>query len=375
MIKNNSIILTLDAGGTNFVFSALQHGKIISDTVQLPASTKTEVSSTETISKGFELLKNNLHSPISAISFAFPGPADYSNGIIGDLPNFPGINGDYPLKLLLKKHFNCPVFINNDGNLFAYGEALSGALLEINETLNNNGNPKRFSNIIGITLGTGIGSGIVINGTLLKGDNSSEAEIHNMSNLNNPNWNIEESVSTRAIQRVYSEVAKIELDSILMPKDIFEIAQGNTEGNQEAAISSFNEYGKALGYVISDIITLIDGLVVIGGGITAAWKFFAPALFEAMQSQHQNSTGKFSKRTTIKVFNLESDTDRQTFLKGNVKNIQISRNSSVIYDTMSRTAIMRSKNGASVSTSLGAYYYALSQLNSKINNKTRISSN
>jgi len=360
---SNPIILTLDAGGTNFVFSALQFGLTITDPVQLSASTKTAASCTATIIKGFELLKSRLNKPITAISFAFPGPADYKNGIIGDLPNFPGINGEYPLKSILENHFNSPVFINNDGNLFAYGEALDGGLVEINEALKKNGNPKKFSNLIGITLGTGIGCGIVINGTLLTGDNSSGAEIHNMSNLYKPHYNIEESVSSRAIQFVYSENAKIKNDPKLMPKDIFEIALGKIKGNKQAAVHSFNEYGKALGYVLSDVITLIDGLVVVGGGITAAWELFAPALFKTIQTKHQNLNDGFSKRTTVKVFNLENDLEKQTFLKGSVRNFKISENNSVTYDVMPRTAIIRSIKGASVSTSLGAYQYAISQIN------------
>lgn len=363
--ESNPIILTLDAGGTNFVFSAMQQGEIIGKSVSLPASTKTEESCTETIIKGFKLLKEFLQQPITAISFAFPGPADYINGIIGDLPNFSGINGKYPLKTLLETHFKCPVFINNDGNLFAYGEALGGILPEINRKLDKNGSPKKYSNLIGITLGTGIGSGIVINGILLTGDNSSGAEIHNMSNHNNPHWNIEESVSTRAIQRVYAEKAGIEINPDLMPKQIFEIALGETQGNKKAALYAFNEYGKALGYLISNIITLIDGLVVIGGGITAAWDLFSPNLFKVLRSNYQNTNGNNFNRTTVKVFNLENDIEHQLFLKGAIDTIQCSTlNKSMTYDIMPRTAVIRSKNGASVSTSLGAYHFAISQLNS-----------
>ncbi len=60
-----------------------------------------------------------------AISFAFPGPADYIHGIIGDLPNFPAFRGGIALGPYLEERFGMPVFINNDGNLFAYGEAIA----------------------------------------------------------------------------------------------------------------------------------------------------------------------------------------------------------------------------------------------------------
>lgn len=62
----------------------------------------------------------------AAISFAFPGPADYPNGIIGGwLPNFPSFRDGVALGPFLQEKFGVPVFINNDGDLFAYALALN----------------------------------------------------------------------------------------------------------------------------------------------------------------------------------------------------------------------------------------------------------
>lgn len=62
----------------------------------------------------------------AAISFAFPGPADYPNGIIGGwLPNFPSFRDGVALGPFLQEKFGVPVFINNDGDLFAYAFALN----------------------------------------------------------------------------------------------------------------------------------------------------------------------------------------------------------------------------------------------------------
>jgi glucokinase len=63
-----------------------------------------------------------------AISFAFPGPSDYPRGIIGDLGNLPCFRGGVALGPMLEDTFEIPVFINNDGDLFAYGEAIGGFL-------------------------------------------------------------------------------------------------------------------------------------------------------------------------------------------------------------------------------------------------------
>jgi len=111
------------------------------------------------------------------ISFAFPGTADYTRGIIGDLPNLPAFRGGVPLKYILEEDLGLPVFINNDGDLFAYGEALGGILPDINAGLEAAGSPKRYRNLVGFTLGTRFGGGFVLDGQLIIGDNSTASEV------------------------------------------------------------------------------------------------------------------------------------------------------------------------------------------------------
>ena len=74
---------------------------------------------------GFTQVRNALDREPDAISFAFPGPADFPSGIIGDLRNLPAFRGGVALGPMLEDHFEIPVFINNDGDLFTYGEAVA----------------------------------------------------------------------------------------------------------------------------------------------------------------------------------------------------------------------------------------------------------
>lgn len=90
------------------------------------------------------------------------------------------------LGAFLEEEFGIPVYINNDGNLFAYGEALAGILPSINEELKAAGNPKRYKNLLGITLGTGFGAGVVIDNCLLAGDNGCGGDVWIMRNKNIP---------------------------------------------------------------------------------------------------------------------------------------------------------------------------------------------
>jgi glucokinase len=87
--QDKRIIMTLDAGGTNFVFSAMQGGKEIVEPFALPAKAAQLDDCLGQLVKGFEQVKAQLTAAPSAISFAFPGPADYENGIIGDCPTSP----------------------------------------------------------------------------------------------------------------------------------------------------------------------------------------------------------------------------------------------------------------------------------------------
>ena len=160
------IVMTLDAGGTNFVFSAIRSNEEIVEPIVLPSNGDNLEKCLETMVTGFSAIKLKLPEDPVAISFAFPGPADYVNGIIGDLKNLPAFQGGVALGAFLRNKFGIPVFINNDGDLFAYGEALAGALPEVNRMLRDAGKNKVYKNLIGITLGTGFGGGVVRDGEL-----------------------------------------------------------------------------------------------------------------------------------------------------------------------------------------------------------------
>ncbi|MEO9476024.1 MAG: ROK family protein [Cyclobacteriaceae bacterium] len=356
-------ILTLDAGGTNFVFSAMRNRKLLVEPIVRPAQAHDLDLCIKELVSGFENIRSQLdHSP-HAVSFAFPGPADYEHGILGNLPNFAAFNGDVPLAAILEHHLKIPVFINNDGDLFAFGEATSGYLPWLNDKLAEANNPKRFKNLIGITLGTGVGAGIVINGQLLRGDNTCAAEIHNMSNYSNLKWNCEESVSTRAIQRIYAEASGHPFNANLLPGDIYKIATGEKSGNREAAINSFEAFGKALGNVICDVVTLIDGIVVLGGGITAGWDLFGAHVMAEINKVFEDFKGDQNPRLSVRLYDLNDEQEFNKFLIGNQKTAQVyGTEKTISFDGEPRVGLGISRQGASRSIMLGAYDYAVSRL-------------
>ena len=102
-------VLTLDAGGTNFVFSAIQANNEVVNPITLPAYGSDLDKCLNSIVEGFEQVKKELKVNPIAISFAFPGPADYINGIIGDLPNLPAFKGGVALGPFLESKFKIVV--------------------------------------------------------------------------------------------------------------------------------------------------------------------------------------------------------------------------------------------------------------------------
>jgi Transcriptional regulator/sugar kinase len=360
--NDNRIVMTLDAGGTNFVFSAIKGCQPIVQPICLPSEPNDLNRCLETLEEGFNKVKQMLAEEPVAISFAFPGPADYKNGVIGDLPNFPAFRGGVPLGPFLEEKFGIPVYINNDGNLFAYGEALAGVLPQINKELENSGNTKRYKNLLGITLGTGFGAGVVIDNCLLTGDNGCGGDVWLMRNKKYSGMIAEESVSIRAIRRVYCEQAGVNIEDIT-PKDIFDIAEGVREGNREAAIKSFEELGEMTGSAIVNALDIVDGIVVVGGGISNASKYILPAIIKEMRSKLSSFSSNSFSCLQMDVFDLTDNIGHSEFLKDTSVNLPVPCSSkTVIYNYDKRIGVALSSLGTSTAIALGAYTFALQQL-------------
>lgn len=359
-------VMTLDAGGTNFVFSAIRGNQDIVTPVCYPAVSDNLEECLAVLQRGFFRVKEQLGDEPVAISFAFPGPADYKNGVIGDLPNFPVFRGGVALGPFLEKKFGIPVFINNDGNLFAYGEALAGILPSVNEELEAAGNPKRYKNLLGITLGTGFGAGVVIDNCLLTGDNGCGGDVWIMRNKKYTDLIAEESVSIRAVRRVYSELSGEKVGE-LTPKDIYDIAEGVREGNRDAALKSFDELGEMAGAAIVSALHIMDGMVVIGGGVAGAAKYILPGMMREMRRSISTFAGREFNCLQMEVCNLMEADEHKRFLENTSSWVQVPfTDKKVPYDCTKCIGVAISTLGANKAIALGAYAFALQQIDKKI---------
>ncbi len=364
IFNDSRYVLTLDAGGTNFVFSAMRGGDQVVTPSTFPAHGENLDKCLKTILMGFEKVMAQLPEAPAAISFAFPGPADYPQGIIGDLGNLPAFRGGVPLGPILREHFKIPVFINNDGDLFAYGEAIGGFLPVLNRQMEKTGNPKRYRNLLGITLGTGFGAGFVNNGSLYIGDNSAGAEIWLIRNMLYPKTFAEEGSSIRAVVRAYRKYCNAPDGPGITPKDIFEIAAGRQPGDRNAARKSFEEMGVIVGDALANAVTLLDCPVVIGGGLSEAAALFLPILIEEMNSKIGSYTGRYVQRMESTAFNFEDPAQRNALASGNSSEIPVyGTNKKILYDPDKRIPVGLTKLGTSRAVALGAYAFAVSAMN------------
>ena len=357
------VVLTLDAGGTNLKFSAIRGNRLLFAPLYIPSEAHDLSRCLANIVAGFRAAEEQSPTPPVAISFAFPGPADYPAGIIGDLPNLPAFRGGVAVGPMLEEVFGLPVFINNDGNLFAYGEAMSGFLPYVNGLLEEAGQARRHRNLFGVTLGTGLGGGAVVNGGLLVGDTSNGGEAYLMRHKLDPANNAEEGACIRAVRREYARGAGLPAEEAPDPKVIAEIARGEAPGDRAAAVESYRRLGEVVGDALAQALNVVDGVAVIGGGLAGAHALFLPAVVEAMRDVYHKPDGVLQNRLVARAYNVEDPVQRQEFTVGHAHTIRVpGSDRELVYDPTIRTAVGISRLGTSEAVAIGAYAFALAQL-------------
>ena len=142
-------------------------------------------------------------------------------------------------------------------------------------------------------------------GVLFVGDNSVAGEIWLIRHKLERGTNAEEGASIRAVRRAYAAATRNRLSRAPEPKVIFEIAEGRAAGNAGRAQEAFRRMGEVAGDAIAEAVTLLDGLVVIGGGIAGAHRQFLPAIVDEMNGDLHGPQRRAFPRLGIRAFNLE----------------------------------------------------------------------
>jgi Transcriptional regulator/sugar kinase len=184
------------------------------------------------------------------IGIGSTGPLDIERGVILECPQLPTMQF-FPLRDAVQTYFGIPVFINNDANCLIFGECVFGAAA----------NKK---NVVGFTLGTGIGCGIVIDEKILNGATSTTGEIWTSPYKSGI---IEDYLSGAGVSKIYQSISGNDKSSL----EIYQMA----ENGDVNALQTWAMFGTHLAVPLAWSINILDPeVVVLGGSITAAYKFF-----------------------------------------------------------------------------------------------------
>ena len=268
-------IVAIDIGGTTF-----NTGIFTQSLKKIAISNKDKVRFYNTKEKLIDaiinqidglILKNNIDKEnILGVGIASPGPLDSNKGIILNTPNLKFFQ-QYKIVNDFSKRLKLDIFIGNDANLFALGE------WHTQYSKNNI--------IMGVTLGTGLGLGLIINGEIFKGGNGLAMEY----GLSPFKWGIcEKNVCIRYIKERAKDLYGEEISPIIIEKYY--------KSNDKRAIKIYNEFGNNLGVVLSHVINMIDPNVIsLGGGLSKAFDCFKQSMFTAIKENapafiHNNIT-------------------------------------------------------------------------------------
>ncbi len=201
---------------------------------------------------------------IEGIGIGSPGPLDIQTGVILETPNLTYLR-DYPIVDRISECVSMNVVIGNDANCFVLGQQVAGAA-------------KGFQTVFGITLGTGFGCGLVLDGKLYEGANGTAGEFANSMYLDGV---FEDYISGRGLRKIYEEFS----GEGLRPLQIENKAREGFDG----ALEAFNEFGKHIGSALSYVVNLVDPeMIVVGGSIANAYDLFIDNLKESLLSKIYN---------------------------------------------------------------------------------------
>ncbi len=241
---------------------------------------------------------------LCGIGIGVPGIIDIGTGFLRESPNLPGW-ADYPVRDEIERRLGTRVVLENDANAAALGEKWLGAGVTV-------------ENLAMLTLGTGVGGGLILGGRIWHGMTGMAGELGHFSvQPDGPGCGcgsrgcVEQYASATAIVRMAREASQRspELTRALRDNPEFSakiVHQLALQGDEQAR-HIFRRVGWALGIVLAGLINALNlPMFVIGGGVASAWDAFAPAMFEEIEERsfvyratEPGKTGKIERQKTI----------------------------------------------------------------------------
>jgi glucokinase len=244
-------VIGIDLGATNIRAGLVHEGSIHS--IQ-SKRIKSEGTIEEVLADFYLLIDTLLDKDVVAIGIGVPSVVDLAKGIVFDVQHIPSWK-EVPLKEILEKKYKLPVYVNNDANCFALGEF-------------HFGKGRGKSDMIGLSIGTGLGGGAIVNKHLFAGSNCGAGEFGMVDYLDH---NYEYYASGQYFSHVYN----------LKGEEVFELAKAGDKQAQQY----YEEMGTHLGNAIKTIMYTYDtSFIVLGGSVRHAYAYFEKNMWARIQT-------------------------------------------------------------------------------------------
>ncbi|PRY16348.1 glucokinase [Pontibacter ummariensis] len=244
-------IIGIDIGATKIHMGVVRGSSIVAE-VKIP--TEAQAPEEQIIANIKGGIAQLMDEQVAGIGIGVPGLVDEAAGKVYDITNIPAWQ-EVPLKENLQDYFNVPVYLTNDANTFVLGEKVFGKA-------------QAYQNVVGLTLGTGLGAGIIINGDLYSGSFSSAGEIGSIPYLNQV---VEDYCGGKFFLQQYG-VEGNELKK--------RAKQGDTK-----ALEAYEQYGYHLGNAINLVLHLLSPeAIFLGGSISKSFPLFKEAMLKQVQA-------------------------------------------------------------------------------------------
>jgi len=278
----------VDMGGTNLRIAAIsREGQLLE---KITLSVKVALGRDHVIGEMCDAIQHLSDKYRNSGAFlgtgiGVPGLIDMETGMMRKSANLPGWS-DYPVRDVIEKRLGTRVFLDNDAKMAAFGEKWMGAGRDVD-------------NMVMITLGTGIGGAIVLNGKIFYGMNGMAGEF---GHVTIEPGGVPCGCGNHGCAERYASATAV----VRMAREA--IAAGHAPGLEKAASSSaefsaqsvynlamqgdedaqriFRRFGQALGMLLADLVNILNlDMFVIGGGVVSAWDAFAPTMFEELRER------------------------------------------------------------------------------------------
>src|SRR6185295_12544683 len=286
--SSDSLVFAVDLGGTHLRVALVDEtGRILKQLKQETPKGDSADCIINALASAAEQWSDEKQRVI-ATSIMVPGAVDSEKAVVLQAPNLPSLV-NFGLKAALEQRLGWPVFLENDANAAAVGEMWLGAA-------------RGCRDVMSVTLGTGVGGGVILDGKLWRGSHGSAGEIGHttvdpFSGLKCKCGNIgclELFASATAIVRMTRETMSSFPETSLQSADLTaeKVYDAGQKGD-ELALAVFKRMGMYLGIGLANLINLIDPqIIVITGGVVNGWDLFSGEMYRQVEERAFRTTAQ-----------------------------------------------------------------------------------